>query len=57
LKNPVDPTQQAPLAEKDTLFLANIGTHPEELKNLASEYPEKVAELTQAYQEWYQCVK
>lgn len=57
LKNPVDPTQDAPMDEKDSLFLTNIQTHPEELENLALKYPEKVTELMHAYQEWYDRVK
>jgi len=57
LKNPVDPTQDVPMDEKDSLFLANINDHPEERENLAGEYPEKVAELMQEYQEWYDRVK
>ncbi|MDF1572349.1 MAG: hypothetical protein P1P82_12120 [Bacteroidales bacterium] len=57
LKNPIDPAQDTPMDEKDALFLSNIQIHPEELENLAREYPEKVSELLQAYQEWYDRVK
>jgi arylsulfatase A len=57
LKNPIDPTLKTPIEENDSLFLANINTHPDELENLAQKYPEKVAELIQEYGDWYDKVK
>jgi arylsulfatase A-like enzyme len=57
LMNPIDPTMEQPLPERDSLFLTNISTHPEERENMAQQYPDKVAELTQEYQDWYQKVK
>jgi len=53
LKNPWDPAEKAPLEKKDSLFLVNIQEHPDELVNVAEEYPDKMEELLQAYEAWY----
>ncbi|WP_020533121.1 sulfatase-like hydrolase/transferase [Flexithrix dorotheae] len=57
LKNPRDPSQKTELAEKDSLFLVNIKTHPEELENQVEKHPEKVQELMAEYELWYDRVK
>lgn len=53
LKNPIDPSQQAPLPEKDSLFLVNIQDTPGEQENRASQHPEIVNELMQEYYDWH----
>lgn len=53
LKNPIDPSEKAPIAEKDSLFLVNIQEAPNEMENVASQHPEIVKELIQEYQNWY----
>ncbi len=57
LKNPKDPTNKARIGASDSLFLVNIMDNPNELKNLASEHPEKVKELTLEYHNWYESAK
>ncbi|MFT5886346.1 MAG: arylsulfatase A [Arcticibacterium sp.] len=57
LKNPKDPSNKAPLTEGDSLFLVNILDNPDELTNLANEYPEKVQELTEEYHNWNESVQ
>lgn len=53
LKNAIDPSQKAPLPDKDSLFLVNIKEAPNELENLANEHPEIIEELMQEYDDWY----
>ncbi len=53
LKNPTDPSNKAPITANDSLFLVNIHDHPDEMTNLANEYPEKVKELILEYDAWY----
>ncbi|MFK7936725.1 MAG: sulfatase-like hydrolase/transferase [Saprospiraceae bacterium] len=53
LRNPTDHSNKAPITESDSLFLVNLQTHPNEMTNMVKEHPEKVAELTLTYQEWY----
>ncbi len=53
LKNPIDPSQKDPLPESDSFFLVNIQDNPRERENMASQFPEKVEELMQEYEEWY----
>lgn len=51
--NPRDPSQKFPLdPDQDALFLANLELDVSESKNLASQYPDKVKALSQAYTEW-----
>jgi len=57
LKNPKDPSNKAPITESDSLFLVNILDNPDELTNLANEYPEKVKELTEEYHDWNERVQ
>ena len=52
LGNPVDKSNQAPLTEEDKRFLVNLETDPGEQTNLAEQYPEKVIELENQFQEW-----
>ena len=54
LKNPNDPTHKAPITREDSLFLVNIADYPDELKNLAGAYPEKVKELSMEFDNWYE---
>jgi len=56
LRNPVDPTDKAPITKNDSLFLVNIHENPDELENLAGQYPEKVDELRREYMDWYKRV-
>jgi arylsulfatase A len=42
LKNPIDPSDKAPISPGDSLFLVNIHDHPDELENLANNFPGKV---------------
>ena len=56
LKNPKDPSKKAPIEKKDSLFLVNIHDNPDELVNMANEYPDKVKELIQEYNDWYKKV-
>jgi len=56
LKNPKDPSKKAPIEKKDSLFLVNIHDNPDELVNMANEYPDKVEELIQEYNDWYKKV-
>ncbi len=53
LKNPIDPSQDEPMAESDSLFLVNIEDNPGESVNLVDEFPEIVKELTEIYDAWY----
>ena len=53
LKNPTDPANKAPITAEDSLFLVNIHDNPDELKNSAKDYPEKVKELTHEFNRWY----
>jgi len=53
LKNPIDPSQKAPLHEADSLFLVNIQDTPSEQENVASQYPEIVSELMAEYTAWH----
>ncbi|MDB4584560.1 sulfatase-like hydrolase/transferase, partial [Draconibacterium sp.] len=39
-------------APKDSLFLVNLKDDPGEQKNVATQFPEKVEELTKQYEEW-----
>ena len=48
-----DPSQKVPMEAKDSIFLVNVTKHPDELVNVAEQYPEKVKELTQVYHAWY----
>ena len=43
-----------PNKEVDKIFLVNLSNDPGEQYNLRGRYPEKVAELTQIYEEWAQ---
>ncbi len=53
LKNPIDPTEKAPITESDSLFLVNLQEGPSEMENLADQHPEIVQDLTQTYNNWY----
>jgi len=53
LKDPIDPSDKAPIAKKDSLFLVNIQNHPDEMVNVADKYPEKVEELIREFNTWY----
>lgn len=53
LKNPNDPSHKATITKKDSLFLVNIKNHPDEIKNLANQHPEKVKELITEYNKWF----
>lgn len=53
LKNPIDPTEKAPITEGDSLFLVNLQEGPGEMENLADQHPEIVHDLTQTYTNWY----
>ncbi len=53
LKNPVDPSNKAPITKSDSLFLVNIHDNPDELENFANQYPKKVEELIVEYNEWH----
>lgn len=52
LGNPVDKTNKTPLTDQDKLFLVDLEADPGEMKNLASEFPQKVEELKKQYEEW-----
>lgn len=56
LKNPVDPSGKAPIADSDSLFLTNVAEYPDEMENLAIKYPKKVEELQKEYDKWLQKV-
>lgn len=57
LKNPVDPSNKAPITESDSLFLVNIKDDPGELTNKTFAHPKKVKELTQEYSSWREKIK
>ena len=56
--NVADPRAKRPLSAADKkLFLANIAMDETESENLASKYPEKVAELQQIHDQWREKAK
>jgi len=54
LKNPIDPTQKAQVETVNSYFLINLESNPNELVNVAKEYPDKVEELVNEYTNWYE---
>lgn len=50
--NPVDPTQDQPLAERDRLYLTNPVTDPSERHNLIDANPEIAARLEKLHDQW-----
>jgi len=48
-----DPSKKAPMEKKDSIFLVNVTQNPEEMVNVADQYPDKVKELTKDYYDWY----
>jgi len=36
-----DPSKKAPMEKKDTIFLVNVTQNPEEMLNVADQYPDK----------------
>jgi arylsulfatase A-like enzyme len=55
--NPEDPSHKAPLTAQDKLFLVDLGKDISELKNVASQNPQKVAELSELHDKWFKEVK
>ncbi len=54
LKNPIDPTQKTQVETVNSYFLINLESNPNELVNVAKEYPDKVEELVNEYNNWYE---
>ena len=54
LGHPRDTSNQAPLSKEDQLFLVNLSQDIGEKKNLAKQYPEKVEQLKQIYENYLQ---
>lgn len=57
LGNPVDRTNKAPITDEDLLFLVDLEADPGEMKNLAKQFPQKVQELENQYNEWLESQK
>ena len=52
LGNPQDTSHKAPITRDDKLFLVNLKQDVTEMRNLAKQYPDKVAHLEKLHDDW-----
>jgi arylsulfatase A-like enzyme len=56
LGNPTDPTNKLTFGEADQLYLVHLERDSTEVKNLARENPEVVAELLKLHEDWLSAI-
>jgi arylsulfatase A-like enzyme len=57
LGNPKDTSEKGPLGTDDKLFLVNLETNPEEMRNMAPMEPEIVRDLKEKHEAWMRSLR